>query len=208
LSERVGIVVARCGPQHGDELVELAATQYVLQPHEGVVLVAVGDRVEPQHGRLRRQRHVEESRARHGIATRSQHPDVALGQGLGGRPARTLIELAEPDEVGVRIEDHHRQRRVGDELLEHHAERVGLARTTLTAPERVPVEALGQQARRATRRCEVDPHLELCARGRVQLLDRGLVDRLEQRRLERMARARVDALIGELADEAPAQAHR
>jgi hypothetical protein len=55
LGERVmAVAVAAVDlAKHGQELLELAGTHQILQVHEPVVLVAVGDGVEPQHRRLR-----------------------------------------------------------------------------------------------------------------------------------------------------------
>ena len=65
------------------------AAHHVLQVDERVVLVAVGDGVESQHRRLRRQLHVEESGAERGVALAAgaEHSDVALRERLGGRAA-------------------------------------------------------------------------------------------------------------------------
>ncbi len=93
-------------------------------------------------------------RARSAVSSsprRAEHPDVALRERLGGRAGGVGVELAEPHEVGVRVEDHDRQRGVRHDLLEHDAERVGLARAALPAPERVAVEPSRQQLRRAAR---------------------------------------------------------
>ena len=53
--------------------------------------------------------------------------------------------LAQPHEVGVRVEHDHAQVGVQQELLEDDAERVRLARAALAAQERVPAEALRAQ---------------------------------------------------------------
>ena len=48
--------------------------------------------------------------------------------------------VREADEVGVRVEDHDTERRLGKQPLEDRAERVGLPRARLAAQERVAVE--------------------------------------------------------------------
>ena len=57
--------------------------------------------------------------------------------------ADALPDLAEPDEVRVRIEDDQPQRRLQQELLENRAEGVRLPGARLSAEERVPVEPAG-----------------------------------------------------------------
>ena len=57
--------------------------------------------------------------------------------------ADALPDLAEPNEVRVRIEDDQPQRRLQQELLENRAEGVRLPGAGLSAEERVPVEPAG-----------------------------------------------------------------
>ena len=51
------------------------------------------------------------------------------------------------DEVGVGVEDDDAQVGVDEEPFEQHPEGVGLARPTLPAEERVPVESCGADER-------------------------------------------------------------
>jgi hypothetical protein len=64
---------------------------------------------------------------------------VAPGQDRVGVRA----QLAQTDEVGVRIEHDHPQVRLDQQPLQDDPERVGLARTRLAAQEGVPAEAPG-----------------------------------------------------------------
>jgi len=62
------------------------------------------------------------------------------------------LHLTQVHEIGIRVEDHDRQRGVGDDLLECDAECdaecVRLAGAALTAPEGVPVQLRHDQAER------------------------------------------------------------
>jgi hypothetical protein len=57
-------------------------------------------------------------------------------------------EFPEPNEISIRIEDHHSQIGHCQQLLEDHAERIGLARPALPAEERVPVKGVCEKKRR------------------------------------------------------------
>ena len=205
--ERMLVAAVLQRVQHRHQLVELAGGHHVLQAHERVVLVAVGDGIEAQHRRLGRQLHVDEAgaeavssspRARSTRMSRCASAS-AVGPAVG-------VELAEPHEVGVRVEDHDGQCGVRHDLLEHDAERVGLARAALPAPEGVAVEPSRQQLRRAARHGEVRADLEQRAGRRVQHLDGGGVDLLDRARLERVAAGGVERALGEHADEPSAEA--
>ena len=119
--------------------------------------------------------------------------DVPICQCRNGLRVRSRARLAEPHEVAVGVEDHHRQPRRQQDALEQHAERVGLARAALAAPEGVPVEPL---------RDERDAHLGVVdevaeVQLRVRSRQEGLHGRVlgrAQRGLRPSAPARPDAL--------------
>ena len=114
---------------------------------EQVVLLTVLERVEPQHRGLGPPRHGGEPHPQR-LEPRGrgpQHPDLLRRQPRRVLGRRIRQRLPQPDEVGVRVEHHHPQVGAEQQLLEDHAERVGLARTALAAQERVPPEALGPQ---------------------------------------------------------------
>ena len=71
-------------------------------------------------------------------------PRVAVGV----LAVRVGPQLPEPGEVGVRIEDDDLQISLQQQLLEHDAERVGLAGARLTAEEGVPPESAGIERER------------------------------------------------------------
>ena len=111
------------------------------------VLLAVFYRVQAERGGLRRW-----------IDLGRVQPQSSLPRGVGGidgDSARRFPEalsqdrigvaahLAEAHEIGVGVQHHQAQVRLGQQLLQDHPERVGLARPGLAAQERVPVEAAG-----------------------------------------------------------------
>ena len=99
------LAVALQRVQHRQQLVELAGGHHVLQVHERVVLLAVGDGIEAQHRRLRRQLHVDEAGSERGLAlaTAAEHPDVALRERLDRGSARaTRHPRAPPSPRGRR----------------------------------------------------------------------------------------------------------
>jgi hypothetical protein len=120
------------------------------------VLLAVVDRVEAQQRRLGRRLQLGQAQAqavRAGgvgamdVERRDRFRVPGRGRLVDARP-----DVAEPDEVGVRVEHDDAQRRLEQELLEDHAEGVRLAGTGLTAEEHVTVEAAGIQRKRHIRR--------------------------------------------------------
>ena len=134
-------------PQALDDAALVVDGVALLQVQQGVVFGAVIERVEPQQGRLDGERQCREPHPQRVVAVaRSQHPDVAARQRRSGARTRGLRpHFAEPHEGGVGVEDHQRQTRVREHLLEHDAERVSLARSALAAPEGVAVETLSVQ---------------------------------------------------------------
>ena len=124
------------------------------------VLLAVADGVEAERRCLRRRVELREPqreavvRPPHG--QRACGPRVAVSVvAVGIRP-----QLPEPGEVGVRIEDDDLQVSVQQQLLEHDAERVGLARARLAAEEGVPPESAGIERERHAGRKQQLPDLE------------------------------------------------
>jgi hypothetical protein len=81
------------------------------------------------------------------VALGARPPDEDRGRQLGEPRGRLGIgccaRVAQPHEVGVRVEDHHAQVGVEQQPLEHEPERVRLAGAGLPAEERVAVEARG-----------------------------------------------------------------
>ena len=91
------------------------------------VFVAVGDRVEPQRRSLQAGAELGEAQPEPLAAA----PDGDAVAQAGKTCRRVLFgirpQLAEPDEVRVRVEHDHPQRRLQQQPLEHDAERVRLA---------------------------------------------------------------------------------
>ncbi len=58
---------------------------------------------------------------------RAANPDVTGGERRSFLLGRIFAQFAQTHEVRVGIEDHQRQLRVQEQLLERHSERVGLA---------------------------------------------------------------------------------
>jgi hypothetical protein len=96
------------------------------------VLVAVGDRVEPEHRSLRPGVELGEPYLQRVVGTRlvAPHRDLAadglVSFGPGGVGA--VADPAQPDVVGVGVEDDDPQGGLGEHLLEQQAQRVRLAR--------------------------------------------------------------------------------
>ena len=108
------------------------------------VLVPVGDRVEPQDRTLGARVELGEAQLQLvvGAGLVAPHGDV-VGNGsvaLGQRRVGSVADPAQPDVVGVGVEDHDPQGGLGEHPLEQEAERVGLPRARLPAHEGVPVE--------------------------------------------------------------------
>jgi hypothetical protein len=135
--------------------------------------------VQPEHGRLRR---------RIDLGRVDSQPPVP--RGIGRKDGDAVPYRSQAHEVRVRIEDDQAQVRLGQQTLEDHSERVGLARPRLTAQERVPVEAVGvrqaghvgdrrqftQPQLRAGPRAALEPCSHLRPTGRT---DRHVVERHE-----------------------------
>ena len=98
-----------------EQLPEVASLARVgEQPHESVVQVLVAHRVELEHGRLGLAGHGAKAQAeRQGVAVavgvRAQHPHAPLTDAGGIRLWRLRLGLAEPDEVGVGVDDRAAQ---------------------------------------------------------------------------------------------------
>ena len=145
------------------QVLEALRIGLIYQRDELGVLVAVRGRVELQGRRLLRARELAQPHAQP-LGHRALR---AVDADAGGRGAMALRELrrnarpglTETHEVGVRIEHDHLERGLDQQLLEHRAQCVGLARAGLAAQERVPVEAA---------RVEREPH----ARREPQLAER------------------------------------
>ena len=164
------------------------------------VLLEVGDRVQPQQRRLGRGLEVAEAQPQPIAALRAGavHVEEARDAAVAARQPRRHVaaHLAEPDVVGVGVEHDDAQRRLQQQPLEQHAERVRLARARLPAQERVAVEPGGVERQRhagderelagvelrAARRAALEPRGDLRGLGRA---DRAVVERravaLEQR---------------------------
>ena len=117
-----------------------------------VVLVRVADRVELEDagvgGAVELREAEPEPFARLGGGRADEDRRRELGQPCGTGPIGVGPRFAEADEVGVRVDHDHAQLGLEQELLEHDAERVRLARAGLSAEERVPVETGGVDPRR------------------------------------------------------------
>ena len=111
------------------------------------VFFPVGDRVQPEGGRLGRRLDVGRVQPEPSLAVGAGGVDRDSARRLtvapGQRRVRARAHLAQARKVRVRVEDHHAQVRLGQEPFEDHAERVRLARSGLAAQERVPVETRG-----------------------------------------------------------------
>jgi hypothetical protein len=116
------------------------------------VLLAVGDRVEPQQRPLGRWIELGEPQSQSRVAGggRRPHGDPASQRlpSLRGRRVGAVAHLGQAREVRVGVEDHDAQVRLEQHLLEHQPERVALSRPGLAAQERVAVEPAGVQAER------------------------------------------------------------
>ena len=114
---------------------------------QGGVLVAVGDRVQAQRCRLGGGRDLGRVQPQPPVAVRMGGVDRDPGCLLLVTPGQHRVgiraQLAQADEVGVRIEHDHPQVRLDQQPLQDDAERVGLARSRLAAQEGVPAEAPG-----------------------------------------------------------------
>ena len=88
--------------------------------------------------------------------------DAARGFRIAGGQLRVSLwpQVAEPDIVGVGIENDETEVRLDEEPLEHEPERVGLSRARLATEEGVAIEPAGIERRRNARREE-----ELADRG-------------------------------------------
>ena len=162
------------------------------------VLLPVGNGVEAERRRLR---HRVELRQPQGEAvTRLPHGKrasrlrVATHVGV----VRVRPQLAEPREVGVGIEHDDPQVGLEQELLEHDAERIGLAGARLAAEKRVPPEAAGVECERYARGEHQLPDLEPGSpRGGLLEVDADLVGRRRPHRgvVERRAVAAQDPAL-------------
>ena len=76
-----------------------------------------------------------------GRSTRMSRCAIASASG----PDTPSRSSAETDEIGVGVEDHHRQRGLDDESLQHDPQRVRLPGAALPTPERVTIEPVRQQ---------------------------------------------------------------
>ena len=191
--------------------IEAADANVVVQVQQRVVLLAVERR-----GSSRSTAACDGRSACRGIAPAAARPRRAVGStrmsrcasasavgpgcALGSSPSRTKSEFGSKITTGSAV--------CGDDLLEHDAERIGLARAALPAPERVPVEPVRQQLRRAARVGQVRADLQQRAGGRVQHLDGRGIDLLDGPLVERVAASGVEPAIGEHPDEAPAEPRR
>ena len=170
------------------------------------VLVAVGDRVEPQQRRLRdRARAAKRSRRpRLGHAARRRPP-----RGSGRALAPSLLSRTWPRRTKSEFGSRITTRRLGvhQQPLEHHAERVRLAGAGLAAQERVPVEAARvERARHAGRERQLaDAELRASGPRAVQPgADLVRYRRADQDVVERRAVAVDDqALAARVADRRP-----
>ena len=118
------------------------------------VLLAVGERVEPQQRRLLLRAELAEAHAdrrrRRSTPLRTATEPATGREALRPRSRRRSARGSpEPDVVRVRVEHDDPQARLHQELLEQHAERVGLAGAGLAAQEGVPAEARRRRARTA-----------------------------------------------------------
>ena len=142
------------------------------------VLLAVGDRVQPQGGRL--QRRVELREAKSEIHPRAPDDDrvAQRGEALDVRLAGVRPQLVQPHEVGVRVEHDDSQAGLEQQPLEHDAERVRLPGPRLPAQERVPAEP-ARVERDGDARCEKElAHRHAGAtRGKAGDVPRDLVGR-------------------------------
>jgi hypothetical protein len=123
------------------------------------VLLAIGDRVQPQQRRLLVGIEVAHPHAQAPVDVGvSAHRDRAGGVGVASR-CRGLDpgpRAPERHVVGVRVQDHDPQVGLEQQPLEHDAERVGLPRPRLPAQERVAPEPFGIELERHPRRqCEL-----------------------------------------------------
>ena len=178
------------------------------------VLLAVDHRVEPQHRRQRLAAELAEAAGRGAVRAVSA-ADVDPGRerppARRGRVVDAGAHLAQAGHVGVRVEDHDRQARLEQQLLEHDAERVGLAGAGLAAEERVTVEAAGvERERHAGRQPQLADRQLRAPAGALPQPGGDLVRRRGADRgvVERRAVAGQDhALAARRADRQPA-AHR
>jgi hypothetical protein len=134
---RPGTSEARKSVEH---VVRRHRAELVLDVQQDVVLLRVRDRVESQHRAFRPQVEVgvPDPQRLAVLNGGPQHPDVGgADRGRSGRVG-ILPRRAEADEVRVGVQDQQRQAGPEEQLLEHHAECIGLSRAALTAPERVP----------------------------------------------------------------------
>ena len=129
----------------GERLEGRRAGPFVEGAEQLVVLVRVADRVELQDGGVGGAVELREAEPEPVVARCGGRADEdrrrQLGEPRGTGRIGVGPRFAEADEVGVRIDHDHAQLGLEQELLEHDAERVRLARAGLSAEERVPVEA-------------------------------------------------------------------
>ena len=108
-----------------------------------------------------------------GSPRRTVTPSAALRYLSATLRRHVIPQLAEPVEVGVRVEDDDSKRRLDQESLEDRSERIGLSRAGLAAQERVPVERTRIERERNLGRRGEDSDVEPGARRPRSVEPRG-----------------------------------
>ena len=111
-------------------------------------LLAIGHRIERKRGRAGVWVELVESEVK--ALAGAPHDDAFRGVGVARGELRVgrCPLLAEPDVVGVRVEDDEAKVGLHEQPFQHQPERVRLPGARLAAQERVPVEAAGVERRR------------------------------------------------------------
>jgi len=134
------------GLEHGRAVL---GAELLVELTQSLELHGVDDRVQPEHRRPGGHVHLGEANVQWlpALADGAVDPDVGTGEGRG-RAGRLGQRVAQVHEIRVGVEHQQRQAGVQQQLLQHHAQGVGLPGAALAAPERVAVETAAVEVER------------------------------------------------------------